>query len=224
MNSMRLLSVLVLSVFLLACGDSSDKKKVAEPDETVFRLSGSITPASNSDYDSDMQPRVGSILLDSTIKALNNPVTLGGYLSGSAGFYSSEPEEEGDDFDADAQDRYVIALAANQQIRLSVFFADREPELQAHEIDVRLSLRAESAPNVVLQEFTVNSETTRSLAVAQSGQMIIQLDALNASSPVLYTLTVSEPVGGAAVSQEPVSMSSDFVPGEVIVQLKSAQQ
>lgn len=208
-------------MLLLACGDSSGKKASAK--ESVFRLSGSITPASNSDYDSDMQPRVGPIQLDSTIKALNNPVTLGGYLSGSAGFYSSEPEEEGDDFDIDAQDRYVIALAANQQIRLSVFFADREPELQGHEIDVRLSLRAESAPNVVLQEFTIGRETTRSLTVAQSGQMIIQLDA-NASSPVLYTLTVSEPVGGAAWSPASVSMSADFVPGEVIVQLKSVQQ
>lgn len=222
---MRLLSVIVLSVLsllLLACGGSSDKNESAKPDDLVFSLSGSITPASNSDYDSDMQPRVGPIMLDSTIKALNNPVTLGGYLSGSAGLYSSEPEEEGDDFDVDAQDRYVIALAANQQIRLSVFFADKDPV--GHQFNLRLSLRAESAPDTVLQEFSVNSETTRSLTAVQSGQMIIQLDALDSSSPILYTLTVSEPLGVTRLPQETVSMSADFVPGEVIVQLKSVQQ
>lgn len=224
MNAIRavLLSGL-LALILSACSGGSDDKKTAQPvEESVFTLSGSVTPASNSDYDSDMQPRVGTIALDESIKALSNPVILGGYLSGRAGFYTSDTEEDRENFDIDDQDRYVIALAANQQIRLSVFFADEDAV--DHVINVRLRLRAEGASEEdVLQEFTVNRETTLSLAVAQSGSTIIQLDAMDASGPVLYTLTVSEPLGGAALPQNSVSMRSDFVPGEVIVKLKSQQ-
>lgn len=224
MNTIRavLLSGL-LALTLSACSDDSGDKKTAQPvEEGVFTVSGSLTPASNSDYDSDMQPRVGTIALDGSIKALNNPVILGGYLSGRAGFYSSDNEDDRENFDVDAQDRYVIALAANQQIRLSVFFADEDAVDQV--INVRLRLRAEDASeDEVLQELTVDRETTLSLTVVQSGSTIIQLDAMNASGPVLYTLTVSEPVGGSALPQDSFSMSSDFVPGEVIVQLKSPQ-
>jgi len=227
--------VLLLALALVACGSGGETSLVAisgsdpdpEPEPTpTFSLSGSVYVERDSDVDDD----VGNIQAQNNqignAQRVANPLTLGGYVSGLQGCYSSDFDclyEPGAEFSfgKDTQDFFQVSLVKNQQIGLSVFYADTSGALTGT-IDVSLFLRLQSDVSSTVSALTFSGEGTKTLTVENTGDYYIEVNAAeNVSEPVLYTLSLSKSLIGTSLGAASLNPTSHFVPGEVIVRFKT---
>ena len=217
---------LLVSGLLSGCGGSSASVASADSTPDSANMSGSISVQQYSSVDKDIEEQFNSSIelrnnTPEDAQFITNPVTLGGYLSGFSGNYS-----DGLEFLQDDLDYFQVDMVEGQSVSLSVFYADEFPPL-GEIIDVTLSLMAAENPDVVLVSKQLSGVGSEFVEVPESGDYLIELHAEHEglpSSPVLYTLAISQSVS-VSVDSELSAFSSDlnaeFVPGEVIVKYKS---
>lgn len=214
-----LFSIWLLVAQLTACGGSSGSSTSTVP--ASITLSGKVGIPSDSDVDADMNGAIQQNNDPNDPQRINNPSTIGGYLSGHAGNYPS-----GNAFRQDFVDHFSVSLVQSQQITLSLFQADQ----QLNTTDLTLSLLNDNQESVA--QANLNEFTSATLNVPADGLYTIQLSVSQQSDPLLYTLTLSQslaqsqglPENSTNISTAMQAMLQyDFVPGEVLVGFKSQQ-
>ena len=212
----RIFGLLLLLSLLSACGGSGGSSSTATPDNIT--LSGKVGIPSDSDVDADIN---GTAQLNNEAndpQIINNPSTVGGYLSGYSGNYPS-----GNSFSDDSVDYFSAQLVETQQITLSLFQADQQFEV----IDLTLRLVDESQQ--VVTELSMNEFSSATFTVPADGLHIIELSVSANSDPLLYTLTLSQSLSQSQkITKNSAGISSamkdmlkqDFVTGEVLLGFK----
>lgn len=225
--------MLALSSVLAACSGGSDGEgeAPAPAPNTLVALSGSVVVTNNSGIDGDLESigtrfnTANNSVSDAQI--ITNPLTLGGYLSGTAGRYDSTDDNSA--YARDAIDVYEVVLIKGQRISLSSFYADSDDRTRAASANLRLSLApVANANNVSFVD--LSGQDNGSLTVPSSGNYHITLSAGdNTTVPMLYVLslsqTTSDSSGQALALDNRFDMNllgQDFVPGELIVKYKTA--
>ena len=209
-------SLFCLFSLLAACGGGSGGTSVAGACETTLCISGKVTVPSDSDVDVDLNgsAELNNDSLDPQI--INNPSTIGGYLSGYAGSYAS-----GNNFTADQLDYYSVSLVQNQEMNISLFQADE----QLSSIDFSLALLDESEQ--VVADINLTTFTSSTLVAPADGQFILELSVSPGSDPALYTLSLSQTLNSQVSSKaqalsitQHAALKHEFVPGEVLLRYK----
>ncbi len=203
----RLLNILLMTgliiFFGLGCDSGSDG-------DEAYTLSGTITAASNTAIDSDVNdPKAAYTPNDSAEQAqtVPTPVTLGGYVN------QPQTGQEGRSFDrGDINDVFRAELLAGERIILNI---------AAPILDADLDLYLYDAASLELIDSAIDRfARTESLSAPDAGTYLIQvITELGASN---YTLTI----GQAQNSQNRASLclSQDFVPGEAIVKFAESKK
>ena len=204
--------LIVLSWMLIACGGSSGD---STSQDGVLQLSGTITVQRDSDIDLDLN---SSLLLNNQIddpQLIANPSTIGGYLSGHSGTYSNA---NNGGFYEDALDYFKVSLVKGQELQLSVFQADST----LNSIELELALLDESEEKQV--SLDIDQFSSNTLIVPADGLYILSLSASNLTSPLLYTLSLSQTISTQSLSISEINtLSQDFIPGEVLLSLKTSK-
>ncbi|MDZ7833701.1 MAG: S8 family serine peptidase [Desulfobacterales bacterium] len=190
-------------------GSDGDEADTTPPTVTKYTLSGTITAASNTAIDSDVNdPKAAYTPNDSAEQAqtVPTPVTLGGYVN------QPQTGQEGRSFDrGDINDVFRAELLAGERIVLNI---------AAPILDADLDLYLYDAASLELIDSAIDRfARTESLSAPDAGTYLIQvITELGASN---YTLTI----GQAQNSQNRSSLrlSQNFVPGEVIVKSSKSQ-
>jgi serine protease len=208
--------ILSASLLLTACGGGGGSTTI-ENIET-FTLSGTISIDSRSDIDADVMDVSGLQEQNNQIETpqdLSNPVTLGGYLSGNQGTYNT-----GTAYDKDTKDFFRVTLLKEQQVRVTTFLAN--DALTPLNVNVTLHALDDALNESTTTPLTFNSARSQSMTVPNDGRYIIELSAEeDLSSPVLYTLAISQTLSVSANSGSlSASENTHFVPGELVVRLK----
>lgn len=252
-----LLALMVLG-FLSACGGSGE---TARPDNRVdpvdpvdpidpsdpvdpnsrVNLSGVIEVAADSSVDKDVEsvgrvPLVTRNNVFDDAQVIPNPVTLGGYVSGTSGLYNQNDLRT--TFGQDLDDIYEVRLIEGQSLSFTMFRANEDfpnsPISEAPRVGVYLvPTDFVSTPTPSAQAF-LSEPRTVTLNVDRTANYYIRIAANfnnvpfagSNSTPALYTLSLSSPSQSAASSNlannepSPQEMAQDFVPGELIVKYK----
>lgn len=224
--------VLSLSSVLMACGGGSDGESdaPAPSPNTLVSLAGSVTVTNNSGIDGDLES-IGTRFDASNnsiaqAQIITNPITLGGYISATAGRYDSADDNTA--FAQDTADVYEVVLIKGQRISLSSFYADSDDRTRAASANLRLSL----APvNDINNEtfIDLSGQDNASITVPNSGNYYLTLRTIdNTSVPMLYVLslsqTTSDSSGQALALDNRFDMNllgKDFLPGELILKYKT---
>jgi len=229
----------VLAVFQLAAcgGGGGSASSSGEPQEEVraFSVSGSIAVERFADADQDVEERFNISFVDNNnsfaeAQYLANPVSLGGYVSGTNGGFLDDPDGSCDlnpfvdcvPYRKDLSDFFELRLSENQKVSLSVFAAAEFGTSVSDLIDLDFVLyrRVDSDTRTEEARLNFSSEQTRTLTVPETGDYYLSIEtAVNVSAPVLYTLTVSQSLQSSAV-RTMHNTSMDFVPGEVLVRFR----
>lgn len=199
---------LSLTLMLVACGGSNGS---SSSDSGALKVSGTITIQRNSDVDLDLNSSL-SLNDVNDPQLIANPSTIGGYLSGYSGTYTSSDIL----FNEDKSDYFKVSLVEGQEIQLNVFQADTEHnsiDLDFTLIDevgqIRLSLN--------IAQFSANK-----LIVPEDGLYTLELKTSDLTSPLLYTLLLSQTISAQSLSISDIKiLSQDFIPGEVLLRLKN---
>jgi serine protease len=201
--------LILFSLILCACGGSGSG---SSSEDGVLRLSGTITVQRDSDVDLDLN---SSTSLNNEIddpQIITNPSTIGGYLSGYSGTYSNSGKNT---FNEDMRDYFNVSLVKGQEIQISVFQADS----QLNTIELELALFDDSKVKQASLDIDVFSSTT--LIVPADGLYTLSLGVSALTSPLLYTLSLTQTISSQALSVSDIKMlSQDFIPGEVLISLK----
>ena len=242
--SQSLLLPVLVSV-LAACGGSggssssqsnSDQNDSGQPatnepsaPDVLVDITGTVFTARDSGVDLDIEEAGNLVFEDrnnsqATAQFISNPVTLGGYLSGRDGVFS-RPQDGADSYFKDLADVFQVTLIQDQSISLSVFYADEVDEANSRQVSVSLVLKAVSAPSIEIDRINFTGSSTQSILVPETQDYFIEVVAdENVSVPTLYTLKLSETLASSASgsSQRAFSdaISSNFIPGEVLVSFK----
>lgn len=191
---------------LIACGGGSSSSS----ENGAFSVSGKVTVQRDSDVDLDLN---GNLELNGNDnpQLISNPSTIGGYLSGYAGTYSTSDRL----FSADLQDYYNVPLVEGQEIELSLFQADNS--LSAIDLELRLIDEDDlEQASIVIDEFTANA-----LTVPSDGLYTLAMTVSEQTAPLLYTLSLSQTFSEQALSSADLqTLSHEFVPEEVLLKLK----
>lgn len=228
-------SVLALALLALAaCGGGGSSKASSEgsqpeidPDPSILSsISGSIVVERYSSVDRDIEA-VGtdSIVQNNNsfeeAQALNNPVTMGGYLSSTDGYYDLDLTSS--QFLSDPLDVFEIDLVSGQQVSISAYYASSADRISSAPFDVSLDL-VRSSDRVQLESLNLLEPGSDSLSVAESGEYFLLVRTGGSVVPVLYTLSVSQSIGSAvstSLANTQYDVNDEFVPGEVIVSFKN---
>jgi serine protease len=206
---------------VISCG-GSNKLSTASAVEGTFSLSGKVTIQPSTSVDQDTNQRFQGLVEQNNsaeeAQLINNPLTLGGYLSGGS--------DENGEFPADHDDYFRVALVENQAISLSVFLADSSRlSNRRGNIEVSLSLSLVGTSDQTTENIVLTEVGAKSVNVPETGDYIIRVHAENNTDAVLYTLSLlqtlfdsSAPSSNSFYDQ---AMKYDFVPGEVLIKLKS---
>jgi len=220
------LLVLFMLLLQVSCGGSGGNNSSSKPNTETFTLSGTISIDPRSDIDADVMSFVSFSEQNNQIETpqlLANPVTLGGYLSGNEGFYSTGMDVE-DSYYKDTKDFYRVNLLQGQQIRVTTFLANDTLTV----VDVNLSLHAldDELNEPETSPLNFSSASSQTLTAPKDGVYIIELSAEeNRSSPILYTLSISQTLSiKSTASNLVIGNNSRFVPGEVVVRFKDNSQ
>ena len=210
--SLKVLMCLLISFLLASCGGSGASSSSSNG---LFSLSGKINPQRDSDIDLDLNAAVPLNNSTSDPQIIANPTTIGGYLSAISGAYTN-----GQLFNADSIDAYTVTLVEGQKIYFSVFSAD--DSLNDIEVDIKLK---DSNDQEQLTE-TIDSFSAYTLTVPKDDNYTLILEAKNSSSPLLYTLTLSQSISRQSafaygLKELANELSQDFVPGEVLIRYKN---
>lgn len=172
-------------------------------------LIGTISVADNTAVDSDVNdPLADYADNDDALhaQALGNPVILGGFISATTSGISSGRFA----FTPDLFDYYAITMAAGQTITLSISDYDAN-----NPASVDIDLLLYDAGNTLVQS-SEGTNVTESITVASSGSYFLAVSAHSGFSN--YTLNIgAQPL---AASPLDLNLSSEFVPGEIIVHFK----
>ncbi len=185
-----------------------DQSPRALTTETNYSISGTITPASGSLTDSDVNDPNASYASNDDInqgQAISNPAIVGGYVNdlfqGENGrsFYSG-----------DRDDFYLVQLMEGDEVFLSI------SDYHDTSVDLDLYLYDPTTEEIIDGSWGVSD--AESLIVAQEGYYAVNVYAYEGGSN--YVLSIGRPSGNAAV--DPLRLSSNFVPGEIIVNFKDS--
>ena len=204
--------IIALCMVISACGGSGGG---ASGSDIQVSLSGEITVQRDSDVDLDINQ---SISLNNDItdpQFILNPSTIGGYLSGYSGAYPTSNIT----FTEDAKDYFNVSLVEGQEIQLSVFKADAS--LITIELELALFDEFQNKQiSVQLDKFNSSS-----LIVPVDGLYTLGLSVSSQSSPLLYTLTLSQTISGnSSIRSDKQDLSLDFIAGEVLLKFKEDVQ
>jgi len=175
----------------------------------TYTLSGTITAASNTAIDSDVNdPKSDYTPNDTAEQAqpLPTPVTLGGYVN------KPRTGEDGRSFvQGDENDVFRADLLADERIVLNI---------AAPILDADLDLYLYDAASLELIDSAIaRIARTETLAAPDAGAYLIQVITDRGASN--YTLTIGQ--AQDSQSRSSLCLSQNFVPGEVIVKSNESQ-
>lgn len=213
------LSALLLQV---ACSGGSDSKTVSTSD--TFTLSGTISIDTRAYIDDDVMSTGGLLEQNNqidTAQFLSNPVTLGGYLSGNQGTYSTD-NNSAKNYDKDVKDFFSVTLIKGQQVRVTTFLANED--LTAVNVSVTLHAAGDALNEPETPPLIFNSASSQEITAPNDGEYTIELSAEeDLSSPVLYILSISQILStSSAASKNSPRENAQFVPGEIVIKFKEA--
>ncbi|NNJ95209.1 MAG: S8 family serine peptidase, partial [Halobacteria archaeon] len=169
----------------------------------AFSVSGTITAASSSAVDSDVNDPAASYADNSvlpTAQDIPNPVTVGGYVNQPGSGAAGRSQIIGD-----TSDVYRVTLAANQTITLTI----------ANSTEGDLDLFLGDASGVLLDS-SAGVGITESLTVALAGTYTIEVYAFSGASS--YTLVLGQQITAAATPA--LNVTDNFVSDEVVVKFR----
>jgi serine protease len=202
-------TVLVLSivVVLAACGGGGGG---SAPTPNGFSISGSVSVASGVTLDGDSNDPQAALVPNNVLlqaQELPNPATVAGYVTVAA------TGKTGDRFQSspDTLDFYKVTLSAGQIVQLAI---SEHQTLFPDLVDLDLFL-LDAQGNVVTP--SVTKTAFESIAVLIAGTYFIAVESFAGASN--YTLTIGIAPASAG-SSSGISLTDEFVPGEVIVRFK----
>lgn len=207
----RLLAALAAFALAACGGGGGGGGGDVPPPPSTFSISGSVSVADGSVVDADVNDPnapAGANNTPATAQALPNPVTVAGYAT------ALPTGSPGDRFQfaADEFDGYQVTLAAGQVILLSI-----GEHLAALPGLVDLDLFLYNTAGTTVIAFSSGTGPTETIAVPSAGTYHVVVRAFSGSSN--YTLTIG--VAPASAGQvQGLSLTDEFVPGEVIVRFK----
>ncbi len=191
----RHLALTVVAALLAACGGGGGG---STPPPT-YSISGSVVAAAGSVADSDTNDPVAGYTSNDTLQTaqeIPNPASIGGYVNQPGTGNPGRSQTGGD-----ASDLYRVALAAGQQLTLSIANATA-----SNDLDLLLG-----DENGNLLDASQGTGSTETLIISTDGTYVVEVYAFNGASN--YVLAVGQ---GAFVPASRLSVLDDFVPGEVI--------
>ncbi len=205
MRTTRYLAVTMLALALLGCGGGGGGGG-GQTTPKVFTVSGTITAASGSVTDSDVNdPNAPYTANDAiaTAQSIVNPATVGGYVNQPGTGASGRSQVAGDTDDA-----YRVTLAAGQALTLTI------GDPIAGDLDLFL---VDQAGNLVAS--SEGTDITETITVMTPGTYLIAVYAFGGASN--YILTLGQSVNTASTPR--LSVLSEFVPGELIARFEPAK-
>ncbi len=169
----------------------------------AFTVSGTITAASGSVTDSDVNdPNAAYAANDdiATAQPIGNPATVGGYVNQPGSGEPGPSQAAGD-----ANDVFRVTLAAGQVLTLTI------GDTSTRDVDLFL---LDGAGGIVVS--SEGEGTTETITVATAGNYLINVFAFLGASN--YTLTIGQSI--STTSPPPLSVLSEFVPGELIARFE----
>lgn len=192
----------LLALMLSACGGGGGGgAQTTAP--AGFTVSGTISAASGSAVDSDVNDPAAPYADNSTLamaQNIPNPVTVGGYVNQAGSGVAGRSQIIGD-----TSDVYRITLAANQTITLTI--ADNS----AGDLDMFLG-----DENGVYVDSSEGVGVTESLTVSNPGTYLLEVYAFSGASN--YTLVIGQQI--TAVHTTTLSTGHDFVSDEVVAKFR----
>jgi serine protease len=183
---------------------------------SLVALAGTATTPEFLVLDGDINNPEEAVVANDTAgqaQSLPNPALVGGFLTRSA------TGRLGDAFAAtpDRRDVYRIQLAAKQVVTLQIGDFDADSPAA---VDLDLGLYATddtdfSSPVADSSGLTA----TESLRVPQSGTYLLVVEAVSGASN--YNLTVGSTATAGTATTERLSLSGDYVPGEVVARCEA---
>jgi serine protease len=163
-------------------------------------LSGKLLVTANTQTDSDTNDALSTLTSNNTpatAQPLPTTVVLGGYVNEAGAGPDGPLKTSGDPFDY-----FSVSLIAGQVIELG--FNDAV----ANDIDLTLA-----QPDGTVVDVSVGTGTVERITVQASGNYRILVEAFEGASN--YILTIGQQ--GPASASDAARLSSDFVPGELLV-------
>ncbi len=195
--------IIISSCCPLGCGDSGSGSS------SGLKISGSVLVAAGNAIDSDTNdPRANFISNNSFQEAqtISNPAYLGGYVNVAGSGPDGRSKNSGD-----PDDYFLIDLQAADIIRLAI--PGGTPSS-----DTRLDLKLFNSDDTATPVASATAITsTASLGIDQAGSYYIQVHA--SSGATIYHLIIGE--NGLTASGTLQVEKQEFVPGQVLVRLKS---
>ena len=186
----------VLLIFLSGCGGGGESSPAAAPPAAAVSVSGTITAASNSFIDSDVNDPAAPYApndISAQAQILQNPFILGGYTNSIT----------------DRLDYYNVDLAQGQVITLSI--SDHSAAN-----DLSLFLKIPGAGTTIDSSETITELETLTVPVDDNYDIVVE--AVSGGSK--YVLTISAAV--SLLAPRFFQVEDDFVPGEMIVRFKNS--
>lgn len=206
----KFLGLALFTLLLLGCDENSSTatSTTDTTQSTTYTLSGQISVASNTSHDIDVNdnnaPYTRSNDTFATAQAISNPVILGGYVNqpntGTAGRSKTH---------GDVNDFYVVDLRKGQAVNLFIAHAT----VGVNDLDLIL---LDSNGKAV--DASVGESEIESITVPSNGRFYIQVNALSGASN--YVLSIGQQL---ASNTQSLRLSSEFMPDQAIIQLKSQQ-
>ncbi|MDX1697975.1 MAG: S8 family serine peptidase, partial [Thiohalobacterales bacterium] len=168
-----------------------------------FTLSGTISAASGSAVDSDVNDPAAPYADNSTLltaQDIPNPVTVGGYVNQAGNGAAGRSQGIGD-----SSDVYRVTLTANQTITLTI------ADTTAGDLDLFLG-----DENGVYVDSSEGVGVTESLTVANPGTYLLEVFAFSGASN--YTLVIGQQITAARAAT--LSISDEFVPDQVVAKFR----
>lgn len=204
----KIVLVLSLSWMLVSCGGSSGGSGSGNE---ILKVSGTISVQRNSDVDLDLNSSISLNGADDP-QLIANPSAIGGYLSGYSGTYSASDII----FNEDKSDYYKASLVEGQEIQLSVFQAD-----SAHNL-IELDFTLIDEMGQIQLSSNIDQFSANKIKVPEDGLYTLELKASDLTSPLLYTLSLSQTISTQSLSVTDIkTLSQNFIPGEVLLRLKN---
>ncbi|NOZ52858.1 MAG: S8 family serine peptidase [Gammaproteobacteria bacterium] len=208
-----------LGLLLLACEPVENKNKVQRDGNSgAVSISGTIFIAPGSMIDSDVNDVNASYIANDSIaqaQSISNPVTLGGYVNVPDAGSVGRSYRQGD-----VDDYYVAQLFARQTVTISVSDYDKPP---AGGNVIVLQLLNENGDVIGL---TTGNGSTETITINSDGIYYIKVHAVAGASNYMLNVGLSnqQEQGSNDQGNEDLNINTDFVPGEVIVELGAQSQ
>ena len=214
MNCLKVIGVFIcISFFIAACGSGGGGGNggvvgdvSTNTPTAAYTISGTISAASNSAADSDVNDKNAPYSSNDSIataQSVPNPILIGGYVN------EAFTGEEGRSFTSgDVDDYFKVYLTDKQTITLVMgdeVSTDRNLDLYLYD----------TAGNNV--DSSTGNTKTETLTVTTAGTYFVQVTALKGYST--YVLSIGQQIASAS-EKENALFGDEFVPGEIIVRFK----